>query len=132
MENVFVFNSKMFISVLCFSLIILLNPAQTATQTANELLIADFNTGRDPINSGGKLQQWDHGKEFLEVRTGYHRLEDNDNQHGEYAAFVRIAEPGELPRGQWSGGGLVVVFRSDESAIDVSAYQFLEFDVKII
>ena len=101
-------------------------PSSTATSTPVELLIADFNTGRDPINSGGRLQQWDYGTKFLTVETGYGVDDD-----GVYAAFATFTAVAEVPEGEWAGGGVVVMFQDDESAIDLSDYKFLEFDVKI-
>jgi hypothetical protein len=59
------------------------SPAVTPTATPtpvpdNILLIADFNAGIDPINSGGKLQKWNHGN-FLQVTTGYYDLRNDTN-----------------------------------------------------
>lgn len=107
------------------------SPFPEMTSLPDSLLIADFNTGKNPINSGGKLQQWDHGTNVLKVRTGYYNLKDEDAGYGEYAAFIELTEPRKLKEGHWSGGGLIVVLQGDESAIDVSNYQFLEFDVKV-
>ena len=97
----------------------------------NSLLIANFNPGVDPITYGGKLQQWDYGDE-LKITTGYYQLENSDSAHGDYAAFVKLAKSGTQGSDDWSGGGLVVVFQDNESGIDVTEYQYLEFDVKVV
>lgn len=143
MKKICLLNSKMLVRLFYLLIIIFLlgsqcdddndgpsSPATTPTPDANRLLIADFNTGKDPINSGGKLQQWNHG-DLLIVETGYHELESEDEEHGKYAAFVSLTEPASRGRDDWSGGGLVIVLQDDELAMDLTDYQFLEFDAKV-
>ena len=135
MKKSFWLNSKIVERLVYCSFFIFLLSSQgcddNGTGPGNSLLIANFNPGVDPITYGGKLQQWDYGDE-LEVTTGYYQLENNDAVHGAYAAFVKLAKSGTKRSDDWSGGGLVVVFQDDESGIDVTGYQFLEFDVKVV
>ncbi len=138
MKKAFELNSKIITKFFYLSIIIFLLSIQGCsdgdgpTETDNSLLlIADFNNGSDPINNndnGGKLQQWDYG-DLLVVETGYYDLGDADAQHGKYAAFVTLTQRSGTT--EWGGGGLVVVFKNDESAMDISDYNFLEFDVKV-
>lgn len=100
------------------------SPAQSES-----LLIADFESGKDPINSGGVIQKWHHGND-VQVEAGYHKLQD-DGTHGNYAGSVVLKYP-KNSKEDWSGGGLVMVFRDSVKSLNVRSFDFLQFDVQIL
>jgi hypothetical protein len=103
-------------------------PDTSRPTTEQQLLVADFETGQDPIKTSGHIQSWNHG-DNLKVQTGYRKLENKEG-HGNFAAYVTLTKNDGRGEGNWSGGGLVLVFRHNESGLDVSAFKYLEFDIK--
>jgi len=105
-------------------------PDTSRATTEQQLLVADFETGQDPIKTGGRIQSWNHG-DNIRVQTGYRKLENKEG-HGNFVTFVTLTNNDGNGEGNWSGGGLVLVFKPDESGLDVSAYNYLEFDIKAL
>lgn len=95
--------------------------------TDKSLTIATFERGSNPITLGGSLSKWQHAKE-LEVTVGFHRLTGKDSVHGRFAAAATFERKHKSP--EWSGGGPVLTFYSNEAGVDVSSLSHLVFEIK--
>lgn len=87
---------------------------------SNGLLVADFESGRDPTNLGGRLQQWNKG---ARVSVGY------GSYGGRATGYAQIS--GNNGSGGWTGAGLVLVLSDKAQGLDLSSYSDLRFDVAV-
>jgi hypothetical protein len=81
-------------------------------------VLADFNSGGDPTTLGGSLGVWNNGATAVAAYAGG-------------AAQVSITGNTGSGPGGWSGAGLVVTLQGSTAPFDMSAYAFLEFDVRM-
>ncbi|MCB0564831.1 MAG: hypothetical protein KDD01_10690 [Phaeodactylibacter sp.] len=96
----------------------------------DSLFITGFEKGENPTEWGGNLNPWKDSLSSVQVAVDYFSL-NVDLIHGEYAAQVTIdSNFAETSAADWSGGGMSLEFSSCPEGIDISAYQFLKFDIK--
>ena len=92
------------------------------------LLVADFDSGNDPINLGGHVGKWDNSG-IPKVEISY----INDLKGSDSTGVVQIQltnNNGGGPNG-WSGGGLVLTLSSNSNPLNLSNCSSLEFDIRM-
>ena len=93
----------------------------------NFLMIADFESGKDPTNQQGIVQSWNNeGKPHVE-----YKYKQGDGANSNYSIGVTLTGNDGNGNGGWTGGGLVLILTEEKICMDLEDYIHVEFDIKM-
>lgn len=104
-------------------------PNLNVSQTA--LLITDFEIGYDPTEHCGYVGTWKDDSSYTQVVVIYDSVGGGSGGSSNYVKVILAGNDGDTPYG-WSGGGLSLTFHDDTLGLDLSGFQYLAFEAKML
>lgn len=93
------------------------------------LVVADFESGKSPNQYGGMLGAWNDPSSKIKVSVTIDSAGGGADRSLYYAKLTITGNDG-TGTDNWSGGGLFLEFTNCDPKLDISGYQFLEFEAR--